>query len=230
LHKGYLLLEGGDEFSGRMSDPDRRAIKLAGGMHTIIAIIPAAAAPDHNHLNAGNNGVRWFKNLGVKRVSSLAIIDPISANLPENVGALSSARLIYLLGGFPQHLCQTLAGSLAWRAAISAYQGGAVLGGSSAGAMVLCQYYFDPQTGHLLAGLNLIPNACVIPHHNNFGKSWVERLTALLPDANLIGIDEQTGMIDDGQDIQWNVYGKGVVTIYRQGCSETHHPGEAFSV
>ena len=27
----YLLLEGGAEFSGRMSEPDLRAIELAGG-------------------------------------------------------------------------------------------------------------------------------------------------------------------------------------------------------
>ncbi|WP_345105299.1 hypothetical protein [Candidatus Villigracilis vicinus] len=29
---GYLLLEGGAEFGGRMSEPDLRAIELAGGV------------------------------------------------------------------------------------------------------------------------------------------------------------------------------------------------------
>ena len=43
---GYLLLEGGAEFSGKMADPDRRAIELAGGPDVIISIIPTAAAPD----------------------------------------------------------------------------------------------------------------------------------------------------------------------------------------
>jgi cyanophycinase len=50
-----------------------------------------------------------------------------------------------------------------------------------------------------LRGLNLIPNACVLPHHNRFGKKWVERLTQVLPDSVLIGIDESTGMINSGR-------------------------------
>jgi cyanophycinase len=65
---GYLLLEGGAEFSGRMADPDRRAIELAGGYSALISILPTAAAPDHNHQRAGNNGYRWFRNLGATNV------------------------------------------------------------------------------------------------------------------------------------------------------------------
>ena len=56
--QGYLLLEGGAEFGGRMSEPDRRAIELAGGPGAPISIIPTAAAPDNNHQRAGRNGVR----------------------------------------------------------------------------------------------------------------------------------------------------------------------------
>lgn len=59
--QGYLLLEGGAEFGGLMSEPDRRAIELAGGPGAPISIIPTAAAPDNNHQRAGNNGVNWFK-------------------------------------------------------------------------------------------------------------------------------------------------------------------------
>ncbi len=43
---GYLLLEGGAEFCGRMRDPDLRAIELAGGFDAPLRIIPTAAAPD----------------------------------------------------------------------------------------------------------------------------------------------------------------------------------------
>ena len=57
---GYILLEGGAEFGGEMESPDRRAIELAGGANAPVGIIPAAAAPANDHLNAGNNGVNWF--------------------------------------------------------------------------------------------------------------------------------------------------------------------------
>ncbi len=44
---GYILLEGGAEFGGLMSEPDLRAIQLAGGPDAPISIIPTAAAPDN---------------------------------------------------------------------------------------------------------------------------------------------------------------------------------------
>ena len=44
---GYLLLEGGAEFGGRMREPDLKAIELAGGFDAPIRIIPTAAAPDN---------------------------------------------------------------------------------------------------------------------------------------------------------------------------------------
>ena len=43
---GYLLLEGGAEFGGRMRDADLRGIRRAGGFAEPIRIIPIAAAPD----------------------------------------------------------------------------------------------------------------------------------------------------------------------------------------
>src|SRR5512144_2483061 len=127
---GTLLLEGGAEFGGRMRDPDRKAIELAGGVEAPIRIIPTAAAPDHNHQRAGNNGVRWFQSLGAKDVISLPLIDKATANEESIIEALKSAKLIYMLGGFTHYLGQTLKGSQAWQGALSAYQNGAVIAGS----------------------------------------------------------------------------------------------------
>ena len=50
---GYIVLEGGAEFGGRMDEVDRRAIELAGGSSALISIIPTAAAADNNHQRAG---------------------------------------------------------------------------------------------------------------------------------------------------------------------------------
>jgi hypothetical protein len=62
---GHILLEGGSEFGGQMEECDRRAIQLAGGVGARIRIVPTAAVPDDNHQRAGENGVRWFRSLGV---------------------------------------------------------------------------------------------------------------------------------------------------------------------
>ncbi len=230
--KGHILLEGGAEFGGMMSEPDRQAVMLAGGPDAPIRIIPAAAAPDHNHERAGQKGVRWFRQLGAKDVITLPLIDRNSAEKPEIVQALKDARLIYLLGGFTHHLAQTLIHTAAWTAVLSAYQAGAVVAGSSAGAMVLCEYYYRHASKTTVKGLNLLPGTCVIPHHDTFGKNWITQLTRWLPDITLIGIDEETGVIDSGSNKRWGVYGKGSVSIYR-GAQESRRyvvPGEEFLI
>jgi cyanophycinase len=200
-----------------MAEPDRRAIALAGGPEVNICIIPTAAAPDHNEWRAGGNGIRWFQSLGATRAVSLPLVDSSSANDPAITAALREARLIYLLGGFTHYLGRTLAGSAAWSAALEAFRSGAVIAGSSAGAMVLCEHYYDPERGTVERGLGLVPQACVIPHHNRFGAGWAPRLGSLLHNVVLIGIDEETGLIDDGPAAGWTVYGKGAVTLYRGG-------------
>jgi cyanophycinase len=217
---GYLLLEGGAEFGGRMRDPDLKAIELAGGFDAPIRIIPTAAAPDHNHQRAGNNGIRWFQSLGAKDVVSLPLIDKVRANDTSIVKSLREAKLIYMLGGFTGYLGETLKESAAWEAVLEAYRGGTVVAGSSAGAMVMCEFYYDLNQGQVIEGLKLVPNSIVLPHHNTFGKRWASRLLEIL-EVTLIGIDEQTGMIDDGAQT-WTVYGRGDVTLYQNRQVETY--------
>lgn len=226
---GCLILEGGAEFGGRMSEPDLRGIDLAGGFDAPIAILPTAAAPDNNHKRAGNNGVRWFQSLGAKNVFSLDVIDKISANDAVLAASIRTSKLIYLLGGFPRHLGETLKDSVCWSAALEAHQDGAVIAGSSAGAMVLCEHYYDPYERKLLRGLNLLPNACVLPHHNQFGKAWANQMRQMLPEAVLIGTDEATGMVNDASG-KWQVYGGGEVTLYRTGSTVGYGGGETFSL
>jgi len=230
LRVGYLLLEGGAEFGGRMRDADLRGIRKAGGFAAPIRIIPTAAAPDDNHERAGNNGVRWFKGLGAKDVLSVPLVDRASANDATVAQSLRAARLIYLLGGFTDYLGRTLKDSLAWQAVLEAYRDGAVVAGSSAGAMVMCQVYFDPRAGQVVKGLALVLNSLVLPHYDTFGKDWATRLREQVPDVTLIGIDEQTGTLNDGERGSWNVYGAGTVTLYRAGRLETYERGEAFSL
>jgi len=195
-----------------------------------IRIIPTAAAPDDNHERAGNNGVRWFKGLGAKDVRSVPLVDRASANDATLAQSLRAARLIYLVGGFTDYLGRTLKDSLAWQAVLEAYRDGAVVAGSSAGAMVMCQVYFDPSAGQVVEGLALVSNSLVLPHHDTFGKGWAARLREQVPDVTLIGIDEQTGTLNDGEHKSWNVYGAGTVTLYRAGRLDTHGPGQAFSL
>jgi cyanophycinase len=225
-----ILLEGGAEFGGEMAAPDRRAIELAGGFGSIVSIIPAAAAPDHNHQRAAQNGVRWFKKLGAVNVTALPLIDRQSADDSAVVEALRRSKMIYMLGGFPRHLAQALSGSNSWQAILAAHQSGAVIAGSSAGAMILCDHYYDPYEKNIFSGLGLIPGCCVLPHHNTFGKSWAPVLAQRLAGTVLIGIDEQTGMLNDGPAERWQAYGAGGVTLYKNDRRKHFACGKPFDL
>jgi len=227
---GFILLEGGAEFGGRMADPDRQAMRRAGGPDAPMSIIPAAAAPDNNHQRAGQNGVDWFKRLGATNVSVLPLIDSSSADDPDIVEALEKSRLIYLLGGFPHYLGQALDGSRSWQAMLTAYLSGSVIAGSSAGAMVLCEYYYDPVSSRVVKGLNLVERICILPHHNAFGKDWVPQLKKRLPDIILFGIDEETGVLYIASSGNWRVYGKGRITLYHSGHVDEFEAGQEFDL
>ena len=223
---GFVLLEGGNEFMAGMAPVDERAMAAAGGPSAPVRIVPAAAAPDHNDRRAGANGVAWFEKLGAADVRSIPVIDRASAGRPELAEELEAAKVVFLLGGFTRYLAETLAGSPAWKAIQDAFRAGAVIGGSSAGAMVLGEFYYDPVSEKAFPGLDLLPEVCLLPHHNTFGRSWAPRLSRLLPRTLLIGIDEETGLLNDGPSGEWTVYGKGVVTVYEPESQAVFHHGE----
>ena len=226
----FIVLEGGAEFGGQMADPDRQAITLAGGRDILINIIPAAAAPDNNHHQAGQNGVDWFRRLGATNVSALPLIDNASADAPDIVESLANSKLIFLLGGFPQYLAHALNGSRSWQAILSAYASGAVIAGSSAGAMVLCEYYYDPVSSQVAKGLNLVKQVCILPHHNTFGRNWADRLKSQLPNVTLLGIEEETGVLNDATQNTWRVYGKGSVILYHDSRIDRFGKQQEFAL
>jgi cyanophycinase len=76
--------------------------------------------------------------------------------------------------------------------------------------------------------LNLVPNACVLPHHNTFGKNWAGKLRELLTGVTLLGIDERTGMLSENG--KWTVYGGGKVALYQGSKVETYAPETEFKL
>ena len=225
---GTLLLEGGCEFQGKMEDPDREALALAGGKNANVVIIPTAAAADDNSKRAGNTAVKWFRTLGAKNISALPIIDKKSADDPELSAELDHSTLIYILGGFPGYLYDTLKETRSLDALLRAYEKGAILAGSSAGAMVLCEWYFDPAVKKITKGVGILKDTILIPHHDTFGHSWHSLYFDKISDIRCVGIDEQTGMINQDGNHRWTVYGKGRVTVYFKSIVITYGAGKTF--
>ncbi|MEI6043399.1 MAG: Type 1 glutamine amidotransferase-like domain-containing protein [Chloroflexota bacterium] len=225
---GLLVLAGGAEFQRGMEEADKFLLEQAGGSEASIVILPTAGGADGGERMAARNGVAWFKSLGGNKVEAVMVVDRQSANHPALAAKIEKAKLIYMAGGNPRFLLECMQESLAWRAAYKAWQNGAILGGSSAGAMVLAEYLYDPASGNLVKALGHVAASALMPHHNSFGKHWLERLSLLLPKTTLLGIDEKTAMIGNGN--QWQVYGKGSVTVYRAGDSFKFTSGQPFKI
>ena len=225
---GILLLEGGCEFQGKMEEPDRKALALAGGQNAKVVVIPTAAAPDNNSERAGNTALEWFRTLGARNILALPIIDKASANDPKLSAELDLANLIYILGGFPGYLEHTLKETRCLDALLRAYEKNAVIAGSSAGAMVLCEWYFDPTVKEIKKGFGVLKDVILIPHHDTFGQSWHSLYFDKSSDTRCIGIDEQTGMINQVDRHQWTVYGKGEITLYLKTSMATYRTGQSF--
>ena len=97
------------------------------------------------------------------------------------------------------HLRSVLKDSPVWDALVTAWQGGATVAGSSAGAMVLCDPMVDPRGGALTLGLGLLEQLAVIPHHDTWSEDKAKRTLAhrarrASPSS---GVDERTALIRD---------------------------------
>jgi len=224
---GWLALVGGAEFGRDCEQADRMLIDAAGGAGARVAVLPTAAAAEGAPRMAAANGVRHFNRLGAQAFGVM-IVDAATANDPALAAQLATAQLVYIAGGDPGHLLRSLKDSQAWRAMLEAWRGGAVLAGSSAGAMVLCEAMWNPNTRGIEPALGVVQRAAVVPHHRS-PSEWAEQVaSALGADYSILGIAERTALIWDGA--MWRVAGPGDVTVYSLGQVAVRQPGQVFAL
>jgi cyanophycinase len=209
---GPLALVGGAEWRERCSFDEGL---LAGSGTSEVLVLPTASAYEHPE-RAVDWATRYFEKLGAK-VRGLMVLRRPDADEAANVDAIRSARFIYLGGGSPLHLRSVLKETKAWEALLAAWQGGATLAGSSAGAMVLGDPMVDPRGGAYTLGLGLIEQLAVVPHHDTWPEERAQRTMQLAPKGvPIAAIDEQTALIR-GEDGSWRAEGAGSVEVFLDG-------------
>jgi len=221
---GWIALHGGGEFQRGSEIGDRRLVVAAGGADARVIVVPTAAARERPDM-AARHGVQWFKQIGAQADAAM-VVDQRSANDSAIVATIETATLIYLPGGDPVLLVETLRDTLTWQAIVTAHERGVAIGGASAGAMALGTRMWNPRTGDLIDGLGLIP-IVTLPH---FGAERIDRARALRPQLDratrLFGIVERTSAIWDGS--RWNVWGPGEVAEITVDGIQKYPSGESF--
>jgi cyanophycinase len=104
-----------------------------------------------------------------------------------------------------------------WESLLQAWRDGAVVAGSSAGAMVLTDPMVDSRGGALTVGLGMVEQLAVIPHFGHENAEKVHRSIALAaPGLPVVGIPERTALIRD-PDGGWRQAGRGEVQVFVSG-------------
>ncbi len=209
---GVLALVGGNEWT-KGCEFDSELLALSGTEEVLV--LPTAAAYEQPQ-RAVATAERWFASLGAK-VAPLMVLNHADACDEANAAAVRAAKFVYLSGGSPLHLRSCLKGSAVFDAIRETWQSGAVIAGSSAGAMVLCDPMVDPRGGAYTVGLGLLEQLAVVPHHDSGAAQHLWRILELAPKGvTVAGIAERTVLIRDMAG-EWSSAGKGSVAVYRDG-------------
>ena len=204
---------------GRQSDIMRRFTQLAGGPSARIVVI-ASALDDGRLTSEGLARLqsRSSEMFGGAQVTVLHTRDRAQADSEEFVKPLKNATAVWIFGGDENHL-SVYVGTRTEREIKAVADRAGVLGGTSAGALVLAQFTTHvtadtpEQWAHPLTGFKLLTNTIVIPH-------WSQRHSQLIipetmkphPGMIAIAVDEATAAVITGTKLE--VVGEGKIGIY----------------
>ena len=235
---GSLALVGSGEYLPAMANFEKTLIDdgVKNGKRPIYIQIPTAAGKE------SSDRLEYWEELGeaqAERLNVDSIFLPIftrdDAHNPEFSTLIKDSSLMYMSGGDPHYLAETLMGTPLWSAIEENWRTGASLAGCSAGAMVLSSHIpnFRLLKKPPTAGLNLLPEIRVIPHFNKFFK-WIPESAAKVllhvpDDSILIGVDELTAVVKRSGNDHWEVVGEALVHVLKGMPDQQLRDGEIIT-
>lgn len=222
---GPVALVGSGEYLAVMHEVE--ASLLAGRPPRFVQLATAAAPEGQQSLARWHRlGRRAAERLGVEQVV-VPVVDRVSADDAGLASLVGGAGLVYLSGGNPRFLADTLRGTAVWAAIEREWRGGAALAGCSAGAMAMGGVV--PDVRHPLSGpvdgLGVVPHLSVVPHFDRFGSRLLGSFAGhQLPDGvRLVGVDEQTALV--GGPHSWTVVGRASAWLLEDDGRHEQPPG-----
>lgn len=230
--EGPLALVGSGEYLPVMQHVE--AGLLAGRPPRFVQIPTAAGREGAERLGYWVNlGQAQAERIGVESVP-LIVVDRTQADDPSVAARVAGAGLIYLSGGDPGFLADTLRDTALWRAIVDAWRSGSALAGCSAGAMAMGEWIpsWRRSGGKRTRGLGLLPHLAVLPHFDRLLGRVPDLLTRPLlhpPDGvRLVGIDEDTAIVGGPQT--FTVYGRRSAWLLGDGPRRAHAAGSVINL
>jgi cyanophycinase len=216
---GSLFAIGGAEAKLRRRNVLRTFVSEAGGDHARIAIIPTASSLGPEVVDVYR---AVFGSLGAAQLVALRPESRSEAYDPGLVAQLAEVTGVFMTGGNQLKLSAYITGTPFGNAIHAAYQRGAAVGGTSAGASILAEHMIAFGSGgstpkqrmsQLSVGLGLISGVVIDQHfdqRNRYGR--LMSLVAQSPSLLGIGIDEDTAAVIRSEQLL-EVVGRGAVTV-----------------
>jgi cyanophycinase len=214
-----LLIIGGAEDKMGTARVLRRFVRLAGGAEARIALIPTASSVEDEMVVVYRS---VFQRLGVRDVVAVRPQHRLEADDAELAATMDDVTGVFMTGGNQLKLAQVVAGTAVGDAVLAAYERGAVVAGTSAGASIMSSHMISmgeegvtprQRSSQLSVGLGLLPGVIVDQHFDQRGRyGRLMSLVALSPSLLGMGIDEDTAaLVTDGRSVE--VLGSGAVFV-----------------
>lgn len=217
-----LAVVGSGEYLPAMSAVDRELLARLGATPRV-ACLPTAAGREGADVIDGwmRRGVEHFDALGAS-AEPVRVWDRETAGDRDLADRIAAADLVYLSGGSPGYLFDTLVGSSAWEAIMEVVERGGLLAGCSAGAMIQGERFAGlPRSRR---GFGLWPGVHLVPHFDEIPPVIVSAMRRIVGGRHtLVGVDANTALLAD--EGRYTVIG-GRVTVWSATSKSVFGPGD----
>jgi len=228
--RGTLIIIGGGEKKDQERTILREVAQKADG-GSLVVVTVATAEPEETWTEYR----AIFRALGVKKLKHLDVRLREEATLPEKVGLLDDAKVVFFTGGDQLKITSQLGDSPVYRRIEQIHAQGGTIAGTSAGASVMSETMLisgDGDASHkvgdvlgMAPGLGLIQDVVVDQHFAERGR--LGRLLAAVaqnPRQLGLGLDENTAVVVEGDHLR--VIGQGAVHVLDGSESTYSNLGE----
>lgn len=218
---GTLALVGSGEYLPKMDAVDAALLSRVPGVPRV-ACLPTASALDGEAVfnRWAHQGVEHFARLGAQ-AEAVLVRDRASANDEALASKIHAANFVYLSGGKPDFLHQTLKDTATYAALMSVLERGGVVAGCSAGAMIWGEVIPNfPTMLPLKPVFNKLPYSIILPHYDEFGERWAGMLKMVIGNRLLVGIDGYTALV--AHNGTHSVLGSGGVTVWNKASKQRY--------